>query len=73
MRSVVLERVKDKLALSNAMVEKTAYIYRKAQERGLVRGRTIPSVLAASVYIACREMVISATLNDIAGPKQYQT
>jgi transcription initiation factor TFIIB len=62
----VLERVKDKLALSNPIVEKTAYIYRKAQERGLVRGRTIPSVLAASVYIACREMGTTRTLNDIA-------
>jgi transcription initiation factor TFIIB len=33
--------LKDKLALSNAVVEKAAYIYRKIQERGLVRGRTI--------------------------------
>ena len=47
----VFERVKDKLALSNAMVEKTAYIYRKAQWRGLVRGRTIPSVLADHLFI----------------------
>jgi transcription initiation factor TFIIB len=62
----ILERVKDKLGLSNVIVEKAAYIYRKAQERGLVRGRTIPSVLAAAVYIACREMGTSRTLNDIA-------
>jgi transcription initiation factor TFIIB len=61
-----LDRLKDKLALSDAIVEKTAYIYRKAQERGLVRGRTIPAVLAAAIYIACREMGISRTLNDIA-------
>src|ERR671930_748339 len=60
-----LDRLKDKLALSDAIVEKTAYIYRKAQERGLVRGRTIPAVLAAAIYIACREMGISKTLKDI--------
>jgi transcription initiation factor TFIIB len=61
-----LDRLKDKLALSDAIVEKTAYIYRKAQERGLVRGRTIPAVLVAAIYIACREMGISRTLKDIA-------
>ncbi|MGB7955994.1 MAG: TFIIB-type zinc ribbon-containing protein, partial [Candidatus Nitrosopolaris sp.] len=61
----ILERVKDKLGLSEPVVEKTAYIYRKAQERGLVRGRTITSVLSAAIYIACREMGIARTLNDI--------
>ena len=40
-----LHTSKDKLGLSDAVVEKTAYIYRKAQERGLVRGRTISAVL----------------------------
>lgn len=62
----ILERIRDKLGLSEAAIEKTAYIYRKAQERGLVRGRTIPSVLSAAAYIACREMGISRTLSDIS-------
>ena len=61
-----LERLKDKLGLSDVIIEKTAYIYRKAQERGLVRGRTISSVLAAAIYIACRESGTSRTLKDIA-------
>ena len=61
-----LERLKDKLGLSDVIIEKTAYIYRKAQERGLVRGRTVSSVLAAATYIACREIGISRTLKDIA-------
>ena len=43
-----LDVFKDKLVLSYAVVEKSAYIYRKAQERGLVRGRTISTVLAAA-------------------------
>jgi transcription initiation factor TFIIB len=62
----ILERVKDKLGLSEPVIEKTAYLYRKAQERGLVRGRTITSVLSAAIYISCREMGIARTLNDIA-------
>ena len=54
-----LYKLKDKIGLSDAIVEKTAYIYRKAEKRGIIRGRTIPSILAASLYIACREMVSS--------------
>jgi transcription initiation factor TFIIB len=41
-------------------------MYRKAQEKGLVRGREINSVLAATVYIACREIGAPRTLKDIA-------
>ena len=62
-----LHTSKDKLGLSDAVVEKTAYIYRKAQERGLVRGRTISAVLDAALYIACRELGIPKTLKEIAG------
>ena len=61
-----LDILNDRLGLSDSVVEKAAYIYRKTQERGLVRGRTISGVLAAAIYIACREMGISRTLKDIA-------
>ena len=50
-----LDVLKHKLGLSNAAVEKSAYIYRKAQERGFVLGRTISSVMAAAVYITWRD------------------
>ena len=60
-----LDILKDKLGLSYATVEKTAYIYRKSQARGLTKGRTINALLAASVYLACREMGIPRTLKDI--------
>jgi transcription initiation factor TFIIB len=61
-----LDRVKNKLGLSDAIIEKTAYIYRKAQEKQLSRGRSVSAILAAAVYIACREMGASRTLADIA-------
>ena len=61
-----LDRLRDKLSLTDAVVAKTAYIYRKAQERGLVRGRTISATVGAAVYIACREAGTSRTLKDIA-------
>jgi len=60
-----LDTLKDKLVLPDAVFQKAAYIYRKAQARGLTRGRSIPSVLTAAVYIACREAGISKTLKDI--------
>ena len=43
-----LDTLKDKLVLPPSIVEKAAYIYRKAQERGLVRGRTISAMLVAA-------------------------
>jgi transcription initiation factor TFIIB len=61
-----LDSLKDKLGLSNAVIEKTAYIYRKVQEAGLVRGRKVNTVLGASLYVACREFEIPRTLREIS-------
>jgi transcription initiation factor TFIIB len=61
-----LDRLKDKLGLPEAIVEKAAYIFRKAHQRGMIRGRSISAVMAASIYIACRQMEASRTLDDIA-------
>ena len=61
-----LDIIKDKLALPDALVEKAAYMYRKAKNNGLTRGRTIPGLVAACVYAACREMNTPRTLKDIA-------
>jgi transcription initiation factor TFIIB len=57
-----LDKLKDKLGLPDAVIERTAYIYRKAQQRGLVRGRTIDAILAAASYIACRGLNVPKTL-----------
>jgi transcription initiation factor TFIIB len=61
-----LSILKPKLGLSDALINKSAYIYRKAQERGLIRGRTISAVLTAAIYISCREVGIPKTLREIA-------
>jgi transcription initiation factor TFIIB len=61
-----LNMLKDKLALSNATVEKSAYIYRKALERRVARGRSVSAIVAAAVYIACRELQIPKSLREIA-------
>lgn len=62
----ILEILKNKLGLSETIVEKTAYIFRKACDRQLLRGRTIEGMLAAALFIVCREMGNPKTIKDIA-------
>ncbi len=61
-----LDRLKDKLAVGDAVIEKAAYIYRKALEKGLVRGRSISALIASALYAACRDTETPRTLKDIA-------
>jgi len=61
-----LYKLKDKLGLADAVIEKAAYIYRKAKERRITHGRSTAAILAAAAYIACRELEAPKTLNDIA-------
>jgi len=61
-----LYRLKDKLSLSDAVVEKAAYIYRKALEKKLVRGRSTHGMIGSALYAACREVETPRTLKDIA-------
>jgi len=61
-----MDKLKDKLALGDAVVEKAAYIYRKAMEKKLVRGRSIHGLVAACLYAACRNTETPRTLDDIA-------
>jgi len=61
-----LHGMKTKLGIPNNVVENAAYIYRKAVNAKLTRGRTMNSLIAASLYAACRENNIPRTLDDIA-------
>ena len=61
-----LNKLKDKVAISSTVLEKAAYLYRKALEKKLVRGRSISAMIAASLYAACRDTETPRTLKDIA-------
>ena len=61
-----LHGMKTKLGIPNNVVESAAYIYRKAVSAKLTRGRTMNSLISASLYAACRENNIPRTLDDIA-------
>ena len=60
-----LGRLKDKLGLTNAIVEKAAYIYIKAKEKQMIRGRSMSAILAAAIYIACRELGTPKSLREM--------
>ena len=70
---LLLNRLKDKLSLTPSVVEKTAYTYRKVQEAGLIRGRTINAVLVACLYITCRELGVSRTIDELAETSNIRT
>ena len=61
-----MDKLKDKLSLTDAVIEKAAYIYRKAMERKLVKGRSIQGLVAACVYAACRDTNTPRTLDNVA-------
>jgi transcription initiation factor TFIIB len=61
-----LERLSGKVSISPSLKEKAALIYRKALEKGLVRGRSINAITSAALYAACRESGTPRTLRDIA-------
>ena len=62
----LLNGMKTKLGISDNVVENAAYIYRKIVSAKLTRGRTMASLVSASLYAACRENNLPRTLDDIA-------
>lgn len=62
----LLNGMKTKLGIPDSVVENAAYIYRKIVNAKLTRGRTMASLVSASLYAACRENNIPRTLDDIA-------
>lgn len=59
-------RVAARLELPEHIKEDASYIYTRTAERNLIRGRSIESVAAASLYAACRKNHIPRTLDEIA-------
>jgi len=61
-----LGRLTDRLHTSRAVKEQAAFIYRRALKEGIIRGRSISTVTAASLYAAYRVTRTPMTLRDIA-------
>jgi len=61
-----LDRCSGKVSISPPIKEKAALVYRKALDKGLVRGRSISAIVAASLYVVCRKSGTPRTLREIA-------
>ena len=61
-----LKRYTSQLNLPPGVEEAAALVYRRAVAKELVRGRSMESVVAASLYTACREHGTPRTLDEIA-------
>ena len=61
-----LQRLISFLGLPRSVHEEVAKKYEQAVDRGLVRGRSMESVIAALLYTVCREMGTPRTLEEIA-------
>ncbi len=61
-----LQRLVSFLGLPKSVHEEVAKNYERAVDRGLVRGRSMESVIAALLYTVCREMGTPRTLEEIA-------
>ena len=62
---IELERLQYKLAVSDVVIEKAAYIYRKILEKRLVGSRPILTWIASALYAACKYTETPRTLKDI--------
>lgn len=61
-----LKRVSSFLKLPKAVEEEAARIYTLAVQRGLVRGRSMESVVAGALYAACRRHEVPRTLDELS-------
>ncbi len=61
-----LDRLSDKVHIPTSVKEKAALVYRRALDKGLVRGRSISAIAAAALYAACRLTNTPRSLKEIA-------
>lgn len=67
-----LRRVASFLNLPSVVRDESSRVYNYVLQRGLVRGRSMESVIAACIYAACRSYNIPRTLDEIAGASDVE-
>ncbi len=67
-----LRRVASFLNLPNVVKDEASRIYNFVLQRGIVRGRSMESVIAACIYAACRSYSIPRTLDEIANASDIE-
>jgi transcription initiation factor TFIIB len=67
-----LRRVASFLNLPTVVRDEASRVYNFVLQRGLVRGRSMESVIAACIYAACRSYNIPRTLDEIANASDVE-
>jgi len=67
-----LRKVASFLNLPNIVKEEASRVYNFVLQRGLVRGRSMESVISACIYAACRTYNIPRTLDEIANASDVE-
>jgi transcription initiation factor TFIIB len=67
-----LRRVASFLNLPSVVRDEASRVYNFVLQRGLVRGRSMESVIAACIYAACRSYNIPRTLDEIANASDVE-
>ena len=67
-----LRRVASFLNLPSVVKDEASRVYNFVLQRGLVRGRSMESVIAACIYAACRSYNIPRTLDEIANASDVE-
>lgn len=60
-----VSRLSHQLGIPLSLEERAAVLYRKALDKGLIKGRTVVGIASAALYLACRESNIPITLEEI--------
>jgi transcription initiation factor TFIIB len=61
-----LDRLCEQMRIPHSVKEEAAYVYRKAFEKGLVKGREINALVPASLYASCRRAGLPRTIQEVA-------
>ena len=61
-----LNRIAGEMSLPQSVKETAAHLYRKAVTQGLIRGRTIQTIVASAIYMACRQCNVIRSLEEVA-------
>lgn len=61
-----IDRIIRSLSLDERVSELANQLYTTAKENGMIRGRSIDEVIAASLYIACRQLETGRSIDDIS-------
>jgi transcription initiation factor TFIIB len=67
-----LRRVASFLNLPSVVKDEASRVYNFVLQRGLVRGRSMESVIAACIYYACRSYNIPRTLDEISNASDVE-